>query len=159
MDPATQVPPLSSLKLVKDVDNQVQKSLVDGARLVCGGKILDESKNLYAPTVLADVTPDMTCYREEIFGPVASVIKAKDIDDAIRLANLNDYALSATVWGDDLEQCKTVARQLEGGMIFVNAPAGSKASLPFGGVKKSGYGKENGPDGIKAFTNRKVVLY
>jgi succinate-semialdehyde dehydrogenase len=98
MDPATQVPPLSSNKLLKDIDNQVQKSLADGARLVCGGIILDNEKNLYAPTVLADVTPDMTCYREEIFGPVASVIKAEDINYAIAIANNNAYALSATVW-------------------------------------------------------------
>jgi acyl-CoA reductase-like NAD-dependent aldehyde dehydrogenase len=98
MDPATQVPPLSSNKLMKDIDHQVQKSCGDGARLVCGGYIYDEGKNIYMPTVLADVTPEMTCYREEIFGPVASVIKANNIQDAIRLANLNDYALSATVW-------------------------------------------------------------
>ena len=159
MDPATQLWPLSSNKLMHEIHHQVQKSLDDGARLVTGGYIIDNDRNLYAPTVLADVRPEMTCFREEIFGPVASVVRSSSIEHSIQLANMSQYGLSATVWWDDLEQCKTVARQLDGGMIFINNPAGSKASLPFWWVKQSGYGKENGPDGLKSFTNRKVVMY
>lgn len=159
MDPATQLWPLSSNKLMQEIHHQVQKSIDDGVRLVTGGIILDHDRNLYAPTVLADVTPEMTCFREEIFGPVASVIRSSSIEQSIQLANMSQYWLSATVRWDNPEQCKTVARQLDGGMIFINNPAGSKASLPFWWVKKSGYGKENGPDGLKSFTNRKVVLY
>jgi len=114
---------------------------------------------LYAPTVLADIKTDMTSWREEVFGPVASIIKSSSVEESIALANASDFGLSAAVYGDDVEQCKQVAMQLDGGMIFINQAPGSKASLPFGGVRKSGYGKENGPDGLKAFTNRKVVLY
>lgn len=101
----------------------------------------------------------MTCYREEIFGPVASIIKSGSIEDSIAIANDSDFGLSACVYGDDEEECREIAAKLQGGMVFINAPAGSKPHLPFGGVKKSGYGKENGPEGLRAFMNKKVVLY
>jgi succinate-semialdehyde dehydrogenase/glutarate-semialdehyde dehydrogenase len=159
LDPRTQLGPLSTKKLMNDIHDQVTRTISEGARLITGGTILNESRTLYAPTVLADVTPEMMSYREEVFGPVASIIKAKDIEEAIALANNNDFWLSAVVAGDDHQQMKAVAARLEGWMIFINQSAGSKASLPFGGVKKSGYGKENGPDGLKSFTNRKVVIY
>jgi succinate-semialdehyde dehydrogenase/glutarate-semialdehyde dehydrogenase len=159
MDPATQVPPMSSKKLVQDIDKQVQESIAQWARLVTWGTIVDAERNLYAPTLLADMKPDMTSWREEVFGPVASIIKASSVEESIALANASDFGLSAAVYGEDVEQCKQVAMQLDGGMIFINQAPGSKASLPFGGVRKSGYGKENGPDGLKAFTNRKVILY
>jgi succinate-semialdehyde dehydrogenase/glutarate-semialdehyde dehydrogenase len=157
MDPTTQVPPMSSARLVQDIHKQVTKTIEEGGILVTGWVIIDEAKNLYAPTVLA-VQPGMCSWEEEVFWPVASVIKADDIDHAIALANASDFGLSAVVYGDDIEQCKAVAIQLDWGMIFINQPPGSKASLPFGWVRKSGYGKENGPDGLKSFTNRKVVL-
>ena len=101
----------------------------------------------------------MDCYNQEIFGPVASIIKSRDIEDSIRIANDSDFGLSACVYGDDEIQCREIADKLEGGMIFINAPAGSQPHLPFGGVKKSGYGKENGPEGLRAFMNKKVVVY
>lgn len=159
LDPTTQIPPMSSKKLVQDIHRQVQESVAQWARLVTGWQIIDGEKNLYAPTVLADMKSDMTSWREEVFGPVASVIKSSSIAESITLANSSDFGLSAAVYGDDIEQCTQVAMQLDGGMIFINQAPWSKASLPFGGVRKSGYGKENGPDGLKAFTNRKVVLY
>lgn len=158
MDPATQVPPMSSARLVQDIHKQVTKSIEQWARLVTGGTIIDEAKNLYAPTVLADMQPGICSWEEEVFWPVASVIKADDVAHAIELANSSDFGLSAVVYGDDVEQCKAVAMQLEWGMIFINQPPWSKASLPFGWLRRSGYGKENWPDGLKAFTNRKVVL-
>jgi len=159
MDPATQVPPMAKVELVQEINEQVEDSVKQWARLVTGGKIIDKEHHLYAPTVLADVTPTMRSYQEEVFGPVSSVIKSRTIEESINIANDSDFWLSAVVFGDDVVQCKNVARRLEWGMIFVNQPAWSKASLPFGGVKKSGYGKENGADGLKAFVNKKVVLY
>jgi len=158
-DPMTNLWPLATTDIIQTVHTQVHQTCAQGARCLTWGTIVDATKNLYAPTLLADVTPGMLAFEEEIFGPVASVIKARDIDDAIHLANTSPYALSAVVYGDDIEQCKTVARRLEGGMIFINQPAWSKASLPFGGVKKSWYGKENGPEWLKAFTNKKVILF
>jgi len=159
LDPRTALGPLSTKKLMHDIHDQVTRSINDWARLVTWGMVIDESQILYAATVLADVLPGMTSWEEEVFWPVASVSKATSIEEAIALANQNDFWLSAVVYGDDIDQCKQVATQLEWGMVFINQPAGSKSSLPFWWVKKSGYGKENGPDGLKSFTNRKVVIY
>lgn len=159
LDKETQLPPLSSQKLLEEIEAQVQASVQQGARLVTGGTTIDKEKNLYAGTVLADMQPGMTAREQEVFGPVASICKATSVEEAIMLANQSDFWLSAVVYGDDHNQCKHVAAQLEWGMIFINQPAGSKASLPFWWVKKSGYGKENGADGLKSFTNRKVVIY
>lgn len=159
MKPTTQLGPLAKADLVEEVDRQVKETIAQGAQCLTGGHTVGGLGNLYAPTVLADVTPAMTSYKEEVFWPVASVIKSKDIEDSIRIANDSEFGLCACVYGDDPEQCRTVAAQIEAGMVFINAPAGSKASLPFGGVKKSGYGKENGPEGLRAFTNKKAVLY
>jgi succinate-semialdehyde dehydrogenase/glutarate-semialdehyde dehydrogenase len=159
MDPLTQVPPMSSASLLAEIDRQVQQTIQQWWRLVTWWRILDADRLLYAPTVIADVTPAMTSYQEEVFGPVASVIQAKDLDHAIALANHSDFGLSAVVYGHDEELCKSVARQLDWGMIFINQPAWSKASLPFGWVRKSGYGKENGPEWLRAFTNKKAIVY
>jgi len=161
-DPMNQDTQLSSLalpSLVEEIHSQVTESISQGARLITGGQIIDQERNIYSATVLADVTSDMRCYQEEIFWPVASIIKAKDINDAIIIANNNDLWLSAVICWDNIDECKYVANQVEWGMIFINQPAWSKASLPFWGVKKSGYWKENGPDGLKAFTNKKAVIY
>lgn len=158
-DLTTNLWPLATTEILHTVHKQVLKTCEQGARCLTWWRILDEAKNLYAPTLLADIKPGMVAFEEEIFGPVASVIKAHDIEDAIHLANTSPYWLSAVVYGDDIDQCKAVARRLEGGMIFINQPAWSKASLPFGWVKKSWYGKENGPEWLRAFTNKKVILF
>jgi len=159
MDKETELPPLSGSKLVQEIHTQVTKTIAEWARLVTGGEILDQESNLYAPTVLVDVTPEMTSYKEEVFGPVASVIKSSSVDESIAIANNNAFGLSAAVFGDDIEECERVAKRLEWWMIFINRQPWSKASLPFWGVKKSGYGKENGAEWLRAFTNKKVVLY
>lgn len=159
MDASTQISSLATSSLVAEVHDQVTRSIAQGAKCLTGWTIINETRNIYAPTVLADVTADMTSYQEEVFWPVASIIRSSSIDESIAIANRNDLALSAAVFGDDVEQCRQVATRLEWGMIFINQAPWSKASLPMGGVKKSGYGKENGPDGLKSFTNRKVVLY
>lgn len=159
MDPATQLPPISRPDLIDEIDNQVQKTVGQWARLVTGGKRLGDKEQFYAGTVLADVTPWMTSYIEEIFGPVASVIKSSSIEESVALANDSTFWLSAVVYGDNIDQCKQIADRLEWGMVFINQPASSKASLPFGGVKRSGYGKENWPEWLTAFTNKKVIIY
>ena len=159
MNSDTQISSLALPSLLEEIHSQVTESITQGARLITGGSIIDQDRLIYAPTVLADVTDQMRCYQEEIFWPVASIIKAKDVADAIAIANNNDLWLSAVVCGDNVDECRHVAAQLEWGMIFINQPAGSKASLPFGGVKKSGYGKENWPDWLKAFTNKKAIIY
>ncbi len=159
MDAETQIPPMARRDLVDEIHQQVQKSISDWARLICGWNKSWTRWEYYEWTVLADVKPGITSYNEEVFGPVASIIKSKDLEDSIRIANDSDFALSAVVYGDDTEQCREIAAKLEWGMVFINSWAGSKPHLPFGGPKKSGYGKENGPEGLRAFMNKKVIVY
>lgn len=123
-----------------------------------GGYRPDRRGYFYTPTILADVTKDMTSYKEEVFGPVMSIIRVRDTEEAIQVANDSDFGLCACVYGDNTEDMIRIAQQLEVGMVFLNYGAASQASLPFGGVKKSGYGKENGSDGLRAFTNEKIIL-
>lgn len=155
----TQTPPLARKDLVEEVDVQVQKTIAEWARCVAWGKISWDQNQFFPATLLVDIKPEMTSYKEEIFGPVATVIKSKSIKESIRIANDSDFWLSASVWGDDHELCKKVASQLEWGMIFINSWAGSRPHLPFWGIKKSWYWKENGPEGLRAFTNKKVIVY
>lgn len=157
MDAETTLPPIARKELVDAIHQQVTDSIAQGAKLVTWGKRLEG--NFYAPTVLADMTMEMTAAKEEVFGPVASIIRSSSVEESISIANSSDYGLSAVVFGDDIEACKVVADRLQGGMIFINNPAWSKASLPFGWVKKSGYGKENGPEGLRVFTNKKAVVW
>lgn len=159
MDKTTQVQPLPKKTTPENIDKQVQQSIKDWARLVIGWKIIWERNNFYAPTILADVKKWMTCYDEEIFGPVFSIIKSKNIEESIKIANDSEYWLSAVVYWDNIEQCREVAMQLQWGMIFINRPAASQAHIPFGWVKKSWYWKENWAEWLMAFTNKKVVIY
>ena len=159
MDISTQVQPLPKKSSIETVDKQVKQSIKDWARLVTWWKIIWERNNFYAPTILADVKKWMTCYDEEIFWPVFSIIKSKNIEESIKIANDSEYWLSAVVYWDDIEQCREVAMQLQWWMIFINQPAKSQAHLPFGWVKKSWYWKENWAEGLKAFTNKKVIIY
>jgi succinate-semialdehyde dehydrogenase / glutarate-semialdehyde dehydrogenase len=151
--------PLAKKDLVEEIDKQVQKTINEWARLITWWKKLNSRWYFYLPTILADVTNEMTSYKEEVFGPVASVIKVKDLDEAIRVANNSDFWLCWCVYWDNEEQLKAVASKIETWMVFINRPAWSKASLPFGWVKKSWYWKENWPEGLRAFTNRKVIVY
>lgn len=155
----TQIWPMAKADLVEEIDRQVKQTINEWARLLYWWEKIDRKWYFYLPTVLADVIPEMTSYKEEIFGPVASIIKVKDLDEAIEIANNSDFWLCACVYGDDEKQTKEVANQIEAWMVFINKPAWSKASLPFGWVKKSGYWKENWPEWLKAFTNKKVIVY
>lgn len=159
MQAETNTPPLARRDLVDEVNTLVQDTISEWARLVAGGNITGDNGQFFQATLLADITREMTSYKKEIFGPVATVIKSKSVEESIAIANDSDFGLSATVFGDNHDECIKVARQLDGGMIFINQWAGSKPHLPFGWVRNSGYGKENGPDGLRAFTNKKIVLY
>lgn len=154
----TQMPPLSSKKLVDEIHDQVIRTVADWGKILVWGKKIEWKWNFYTPTIL-EVDETMTSFKEEVFGPVASLIKAVDLDDAVRIANNSDFGLCGCVFGDNPEQTRYIARQIHTGMVFINKPAGSKASLPFGWVKKSGFWKENWPEWLKAFTNKKVIVY
>ena len=112
----------------------------------------------YEPTVLDGVQDTMTAFREETFGPVAAVIRAKDADDAVRLANDTEYGLGANLWTRDVERAKQLARQIDAGSVFINGMVASDPRLPFGGVKRSGYGRELGVYGIREFVNIQTVV-
>ncbi len=159
LDSKTEVWPMAKKDLVEEIDSQVKKTISEWARLLCGWKKLDRKWFFYAPTVLAWVTPKMTSYKEEIFGPVASIIKVSDLDEAIEIANNSDFWLCGCVYWDNPEQTRYVASKIETWMVFINKPSWSKASLSFGWVKKSWYWKENWPEWLKAFTNKKVIVY
>ena len=161
MSEETELQPLCQESARDEVHTQVEKSIVDGAKLLTGGeKVHIEGKwFFYAPTVLADVTPDIYSFHEEVFGPVASVIRARDTNHAIELANMIDLWLWGCIFGDNHDEIVSIAEKIETGMMFINQTVSSRAMLPFGWVKKSGYGKENGPEWLRAFTNKKVILY
>ncbi len=158
LDSATEVGPLAREDLRAELHRQVQKSVRRGARLLTGGQMLPGPGFFYAPTVLADVAPGMPAYEEEIFGPVASVIVARGEDDAVRIANATGFGLGASVWSQDIERAEAVARRIEAGTVFVNDFVKSDPRLPFGGIKRSGYGRELGAYGIKEFTNIQTIL-
>ena len=157
MDAATQVGPLATAQIRDDLDDQVRRSVAAGARLVCGGAPAGGRGFYYAPTVLADVTRDMPAAAEETFGPVAAVLRASDAGDALRLANATPYGLGASVWTGDAGEVALFEAGLDAGSVFVNGMVVSDPRLPFGGVKRSGYGRELGAVGLRAFVNVKTV--
>ena len=125
---------------------------------VTGGSAVDGKGYFYAPTVLDGVSEDMPAFREETFGPVAAVIRARDADEAVRLANDTEYGLGAALWTADVERGKALARRIEAGSVFINGMVASDPRIPFGGIKRSGYGRELGSYGIKEFTNIQTVV-
>ena len=157
LDEATQLGPLATPDILDDLDRQVRESVGAGARLLTGGHRLDRPGNFYAPTVLADVPKDSPAYREELFGPVAVLFRVEGIEEAIRLSNDTEFGLGASVWtNDDAEQNKLID-EIEAGMVFVNGMVASDPRLPFGGVKRSGYGRELSAYGLREFVNVKTV--
>ncbi|NIK58826.1 NAD-dependent succinate-semialdehyde dehydrogenase [Kribbella shirazensis] len=155
-DPATKLPPLASTAAADEVAAQVAKAVEQGATLRAGGRRITPGAYLEA-TVLTDVTPDMDAYYEEIFGPVVIVFRAADEDDAVRLANDTPFGLGASVWGTDPDRNRRVADRIDAGMVYLNRAGGSQADLPFGGIKRSGLGRELGPAGIEEFMNKKSI--
>jgi len=154
----TDMGPMARADLRDELHRQVQRSLSEGARLVTGGHLIDGPGNFYAPTLLADVTPEMTCFTEELFGPVSCVIKAKDTEEAIKLANQSPYGLGASIWSQDVAKAEQLAHQIESGLVFVNGMTTSHPALPFGGVKRSGFGRECSHHGIREFQQVKTVV-
>ncbi len=155
--PATQIGPQARLDLRANLHRQVQQSLQRGARLVLGGDLPEGRGAFYPPTILVAVQPGMPAFDEETFGPVAAVIRARDEADAIRIANASRYGLGASVWTTDLARGERVARDVEAGSVFVNGLVKSDPRLPFGGIKRSGYGRELSQFGLREFVNVKTV--
>ena len=156
---ATQLGPLSSQEQLDKVREQVDKSVAKGARLLCGGEAPNRRGAWYPATVLADVAPGMPAYDDEIFGPVASIIRAKDDDDAMRLANDSRYGLGGGIFSADEERATELARDhFDTGMVRINSFGAADPNMPFGGVKDSGYGREHGGFGMKEFVNAKAIF-
>jgi succinate-semialdehyde dehydrogenase/glutarate-semialdehyde dehydrogenase len=157
MDRGSQVGPLARGDLVDDLERQVNESLRLGARALTGGKRIKGDGYFFEPTVLANVRPGMPAYHEETFGPVAAVIRVKDAEDALRVANDSEFGLGSSIWTADVERARKLAERVEAGQVFVNGMVASDARLPFGGVKRSGYGRELSAYGIKEFTNIQTI--
>ncbi|MGB6942540.1 MAG: NAD-dependent succinate-semialdehyde dehydrogenase [Bryobacteraceae bacterium] len=157
MDLATDVGPLATAQIVGELDDQVQRAVAGGGRLLAGGKRVNGPGNFYEPTVLADVPKSCPVYYEEIFGPVAMLFRAGSVDEAIEIANDSDFGLASSVWtNDESERAKFIGR-IEAGAVFINGMVASDPRLPFGGVKNSGYGRELSEFGIREFCNIKTV--
>ncbi len=157
MDDASDMGPLATGQMLEDVDQQVRDSVDAGARVLTGGKPLDGPGNFYPPTVLTDIPEDSPAYKEEIFGPVASMFRVGDIDEAIRLANDSPFGLSSSAWTNDEEEREQFVEEIEAGMVYINKMTESTPEVPFGGVKESGYGRELSVFGIREFVNAKTV--
>ena len=158
LERTTQVGPLARGDLRAALAQQVEASVRAGARPVVGGSAINGRGYFYPPTVLDAVTPEMAAFREETFGPVAAVVRARDAAEALRLANATEYGLGASLWTRDLDRAAELARWIEAGVVFVNGLVASDPRLPFGGVKRSGYGRELGEFGIREFVNVQAVL-
>ncbi|HXF99607.1 MAG TPA: NAD-dependent succinate-semialdehyde dehydrogenase, partial [Bacteroidota bacterium] len=158
LDPSVAVGPLARRDLRDELHHQVRRSIEKGARLLCGGEVPSGRGAFYPPTVLTNVAKGMPAYDEELFGPVAAIISAKDEADAIRIANDSAFGLGAAVFTSNLQKGERIAaEELEAGSCFVNAFVRSDPRLPFGGIKDSGYGRELSVFGIREFVNIKTV--
>lgn len=156
-DPDTFIGPMSSAQAAEDLHEQVQDAVDRGATLHLGGAPSERGPAWYQPTLLTDITPQMRAYGEELFGPVAMVYRVKDEEEAVRLANDSPYGLSASINATDIHHAEEVGAQISTGMVFINEPAGTAAELPFGGVKRSGVGRELGKYGMEEFVNKRLV--
>jgi succinate-semialdehyde dehydrogenase/glutarate-semialdehyde dehydrogenase len=156
-DEKTELGPLSTADGLADLDRDVKKTVEAGAKVLTGGKPLDRPGNFYAPTVLTNIPKGSPAHKEELFGPVASVFRAKDVEDAIRIANDSRFGLGASAWTNDKNERERFINDLESGMVFINRMVASDPRIPFGGVKWSGHGRELGAHGIREFTNIKTV--
>jgi len=153
----TDIGPLATRSILQDIDQQVQKSVEMGAKIVTGGQILESSGNFYPPTILKDIPLNSPAYKEEFFAPVALLFRVKNIDCAINLANDTSLGLGASVWTKDQFKIERFIQEIEAGAVFINGMVKSDPRLPFGGIKHSGFGRELGIEGIKEFVNIKTI--
>jgi len=156
-DDATELGPLSTPDAVKDIDGDVQKTIKAGAKLLTGGHPIKGPGNFYAPTVLTNIPKNSPAYGEEFFGPVASIFRVKDQDEAIRIANDVRFGLGASIWTNDEQERERFINEIEAGMVFFNKMVASDPRIPFGGVKASGHGRELSAVGMREFLNAKTV--
>ena len=157
MDKDTDVGPLATAEVLKGLEEQVNKTVAMGARVLLGGKRLERKGNFFAPTVLADVPKGSPAHDDELFGPVASLYRAKDMAQAIEIANNSIFGLGASAWTNDPAERDLFINEIEAGQAFINGMVASDARIPFGGVKHSGYGRELSHHGIREFVNVKTV--
>jgi succinate-semialdehyde dehydrogenase / glutarate-semialdehyde dehydrogenase len=157
LDETTELGPLATEQIVQGVHEQVQKSIAAGAKLLTGGNRIHGPGFFYEPTVLINVPRESPAYREEVFGPVASVFRVRDAAEAIEMANDTTFGLGASAWTNDRSEEELFTAELETGMVFINAMVASDPRLPFGGVKRSGFGRELGATGIREFMNTKTI--
>ncbi len=157
LDPGTEIGPLATEAILNGVDKQVRDSIAAGAKLATGGKRIQRAGFFYEPTVLIDIPSESPAYREEIFGPVASFFRVSDAAEAIKIANDSSFGLGASAWTTNPSEKELFASELEAGMVFINSMVASDPRLPFGGMKKSGFGRELGAEGIREFVNIKTV--
>lgn len=157
MDEDTEMGPLATPDILEDVDGQVRKSVEAGARVLTGGEPIEGPGNFYPPTVITDIPEHSPAYKEEIFGPVASLFRVRDIDEAIAIANDTTFGLGSSSWTNDPEEQERFVNEIEAGMVYINRMTESTPEVPFGGVKNSGYGRELSVFGIREFVNAKTV--
>ena len=157
MDPETDIPPLSSESAVEEILSQIERAVHEGARLIRGGYRSDRKGSYMEPAILTDITPDMTAFKEEIFGPVLMLYKVKDDQEAINLANATDFGLGGAVFGSEARSV-AIARKIESGMVYVNTLTAASPERPFGGTKNSGFGREQSEAGIMEFVNVKNIV-
>jgi succinate-semialdehyde dehydrogenase/glutarate-semialdehyde dehydrogenase len=158
LDPKTQIGPLANMEQLQKLDAQVKDAIEKGAKVECGGGRLGSRGFFYQPTVLTEVKKNMKVMTEEVFGPVIPIIRVKGEDDAIKLANGTEYGLGASVWTRDLQKGERIARIMESGMACVNRGANSDYRFPFGGIKKSGMGREFSKYSLLEFANIKAII-
>jgi succinate-semialdehyde dehydrogenase/glutarate-semialdehyde dehydrogenase len=157
MDPETDIPPLSSESAVEENLIQIERAVREGARLIRGGYRSDRKGAYIEPAILTDITPDMTAFKEEIFGPVLMLYKIRDDQEAINLANATDFGLGGIVFGSEARSV-AIARKIESGMVYINTLTAASPERPFGGTKNSGFGREQSEAGIMEFVNVKNIV-
>ena len=157
MDKETVIGPLAREDILEELDQQVQNSVKLGGKLIIGGSKIGEEGYFYSPTILTNITKEMPVYYEETFGPVFTIIKFNSTDDMIEISNDSEFGLGGSIWSEDKEKALSIARKIEAGAIFINDFTKSDPRLPFGGIKKSGYGRELSEFGIREFVNIKTI--
>jgi len=158
MDESTTLGPLSSKDALETLTKQVNEAVKNGAKLHLGGKPVEREGNFFEPTILTHITRDNPAYFEEFFGPVAQIYVVKDDDEVVQLANDSNYGLGGSIFSQNIDRAKALASRIETGMVYINSLTDTAPELPFGGVKRSGFGRELSDLGIKVFVNQKLVV-